>query len=558
MPFFKASVQVVRSDNAQSGGSFLRQMVAIATAGATAAVGLVAVASPAGAATVEAQTVTVEPGALAAASFTITPDSKYVGGQALRFAGNIGVSGERQVTLQQHMGRPGDEWVDRDDGFSRKTTATGDFSFFYSAPSMFGISFRVVSGTYATPAVEFQALSSDLILWVTGDDRDDPEDIGSAVVDEPFGISVDTTPFLRRRPDTIGLLPIRGRELTLQRRVEGQGDKWVTLATSAVKADGMGYFTGVSESAPGEVVYRVRAEDWTRGANEIGWFPSFPTYITISGEGVESGPAMALPAAPRSSVDDVPARVDTGGGSTTASQRYGWAPSRYDFAWESGESLTSKPYRGLQKKGWWLDYTDGGARVSKHNGGLMLDSKRLNDIGPGDFGTSMATLQGNPLTYGRWETRIRIKSDEYSDEDYQIRVDLVPNGDQDDACRTITVAEFTPHGDTVRFGANASTKQWTGSEQFGDFENASIAFAVEVAPDHISWFLEGEPMGTVQNTQAISGVPLTMRLSMVGGATQQEMNHTDLISDWQRGFTLASGEQVKTGTALVERDLEDC
>src|SRR6478609_305458 len=96
------------------------------------------------------------PGQTAAASLAIDPTDFYVGGQAITFSGNIGVSGKRTITLQQNMMRPGDEWGDID-GFSRTTKKGGGFSFTYPAPSMFGICYRVVSDTYATPAVVFKA-----------------------------------------------------------------------------------------------------------------------------------------------------------------------------------------------------------------------------------------------------------------------------------------------------------------------------------------------------------------------------------------------------------------
>ena len=45
-----------------------------------------------------------------------------------------------------------------------------------------------------------------------------------------------------------------------------------------------------------------------------------------------------------------------------------------------------------------------------------------------------------------------------------------------------------------------------------------------------------------------------MRLSIVGDG-QREMNRTELKSDWQRGFSLDKGEQVKNGPAMNRSDL---
>jgi hypothetical protein len=395
----------------------------------------------------------------------------------------------------------------------------------------------------------------DLILWVTGKDRDNPKDIGSAVAGEPFGISVDTTPDLFKRPDTDGLRPFRGRVLTLQRRVEGTGDEWETLDKTKSDRKGMGYFTGVVESEAGDVVYRVREEDWTKRHSEVGWLPSFPTYVTVSPHGSKQTPAMTSPVAPR--FDDAVEERTAGGSPGTAAAKYHWAPSLFDFAWEKGESLTSPPWRGRKQEGWWQDYTDGGGRVSKDGGGLVFDSKRLNDAGPGDFGTTRATLQDNPMTFGRWETKLWPKADEGDAADYGLRFEMVPDKAQGDGCRTITVADFTDHGTTVSFGVNAGKYKWTGSADVGKIDFRVMAFALEIAPDHITWFIDGEPVGTVTDKAAIASIPHTMRISMIGDGSR-EMNRTTLKSDWQRGFTLDRGEQVTSGAPLKKSKLGGC
>ena len=48
---------------------------------------------------------------------------------------------------------------------------------------------------------------------------------------------------------------------------------------------------------------------------------------------------------------------------------------------------------------------------------------------------------------------------------------------------------------------------------------------------------------------ADTDVPMTMRLLMVG-AGQQEMNRTQAIFDWQRGFSLERGRLTTSGHAL--------
>ena len=196
--------------------------------------------------------------------------------------------------------------------------------------------------------------------------------------------------------------------------------------------------------------------------------------------------------------------------------------------------------------------------MNKHNGGLMLDSKRENDCGGGDFGTTRATLQGNPMTYGRWEVRVRLKSDEKRDRDYRTLVQLVPERESDFACggRNITIVDMKPHSSRVSFGVNAMSKQWNGTKDTGAVaNNRSLVFAVEVTKKRVSWLFAGKVIGSVRSRAASSDVPMTLRLSMVGDGNH-EMNHTELISDWQRAFPLGRGKVVTSGKKLQQSTLK--
>lgn len=487
-----------------------------------------------------------------------TPQA-YVGGQALTFNGTLGTSGVRKIRLQQHMNRPGDRWFPVR-GFAGTTAADGSFGFSFPAPAMFGIRYRVVAkGGIATPPVSFNAKGQDLTVWVAGQDPTSSRSPGTVVAGVPFTIAVDTTPSLFRRPETIGLPVFGGRALTLQRRVDG--DTWETVATSSVQVDGMGFFPGVTAPA-GTVVYRVRQEDLLSGGNRIGWMQSFPTYVSV----LEPGQALAsaLPQRPRavphrSVAAPVPARRSAGAAGATASTRYGWYPTLWDYTWESGQSLTSPPDVGSVRSGWWQDYSDGAGRVSRQNGGLYLDSQRHNGGGPGDFGTTRATLVDAAQAYGRWEARLRLKSAEATAQDFTVLVELVPARPEDYACgrRNITLAQVAAHSSTMTFGAKADTRQWTGTRTIPSLVHTSPAVAVEVSEKHITWFWDGKPIGTVKGRAAVSDVPMTLRFSMVGDQVT-EHNQTGVVSDWQRGFALDRGRQVLTGPRLRSGALTAC
>ncbi len=492
-------------------------------------------------------------------SLSFSPAS-YVGGQAVTFSGSLGVRGARKITLQQHMNRPGDRWF-AVRGFSGRTAADGSFRFSFPAPAMLGIRYRVVGkGGAVTRPVSFRAKGQDLTMWVAGPDPTSARVPGQAVAGVPFTLAVDTTPTLVRRPETIGLPVFTGRALTLQRRVDGSS--WETIATSAVLADGMGYFPGVTAPA-GTVVYRVRQEDVVTGGHRIGWMQTFPTYVTV----LDPGLPVPVPAARRlravrpvaPTAAPTVARRGAGAASATASSRYGWYPTLWDYTWEAGQSLTSPPDVGSVRTGWWQDYSDGAGRVSRQNGGLYLDSQRSNAGGPGDFGTTRATLVGAARAYGRWEARLRLKSAEATAQDFAVLVELVPERAEDYACgrRNITLAQVAAHSGTMTFGVKADTRQWTGTRSIPSLIHTSPAVAVEVAQDHITWFWDGRPIGTVKDRAAVSGVPMTLRFSMVGDQVT-ERNQTGVVSDWQRGFAIDRGTQVRSGPALGSGVLATC
>lgn len=476
----------------------------------------------------------------AAASLTVTP-SNYVGGQRLTWTGNVGHSGVRRLVLQSHMGRVGDTWATVE-GFRAATLENGSFSFAYPAPSMFNISYRVKAGAYVSPAKLFHAKTQELTIRVTGQAENNTNEPGNVASGQPFGITVDTTPEnVYRSPESKGLPVYPGRALTLQKRVDG--DTWRTLDATTVNASGLGYFAGLTE-ADGVVVYRVIEGNVFTNGNRIGWTQSFPLYVFVGRNAVVQAapPASDVQAAPTVAPLPVSASGDSTFGST-ASQRYGWQPSLWDFTWEHGQSLSSPPARGTNLTGNWLDYSDGAGRAAKYNGGLSISSKRYNGEGPGDFGTTRTTLQGNAATSGRWEAALRVRSAyERAGRHYNIVAELVPANASDYDCgsHNIRIASISPFSTLVSFGVRSPAHRWNGTAIAATTPLLRpLAVAVEVSDRHITWFLNGAPVGSVTDPAAISGVPMTLRLSLEGDG-QAEMNQTDLISDWQRGFPIST------------------
>ena len=500
----------------------------------------------------------VPPAQARGGSLSVSPTT-YVGGQRLTWTGSVGAAGVRSLALQFHMGRPGDRWTTVA-GFHAKTRSDGSFSFAYPAPGMFNIRYRVKAGRHVSPSRLFVAKTQDLTLRVTGQPPNNTGEPGLVPAGRAFGITVDTTPDdIFRSPSSRGLPVFAGRKLTLQRRVDG--DTWARVATTTVDADGLGRFDGLTED-PGVAVFRVREEDYRKDGNAIGWTQSFPLYVYVGSDawaGYEQKRLAAL-----ASVSLPPllgAQFGSGAPTPTASERYHWYPLYWDFAWEQGQSLTGGPARGTRPRGHWVDFTGGAGRVSKQNGQLTLDSKRFYGAGPGDFGTTRATLHGNAAAQGRWEARMRIRGAyEAGGRAYGVLAELVPAKPADYDCgrHNVEIARITPFSRRVRFGVRSPKYRWSGAATASATPlRSAYAVAVEVSRTHITWFLDGRPIGSVTDRSAIPGVPMTLRLSLEGDG-QQEMNQVSLVSDWQRGFPIGTGRPTVSGHRLARHAAGGC
>jgi len=474
-------------------------------------------------------------------SLSVTP-TRYVAGQAVRFRGHLG-STARTVSLQSHMNRPGDSWDDVPDS-TVHTDSNGDFDFWFRAPAMFNISYRIVGGGLATPSYLFTASPQELTLTPVNGDPDYP--FYRVRAGAQFTAVVDTAPTVRT---TFGTPPpIPGRTVTLQERTAP--NRWQTIATDTTDADGQASFT-VTAPASGTQVLRARQERWTAGASRIGWFASFPAYFAVSGDShVDEPPTAAT----------IPDRTPQSPFRPTASQHYGWGRVRYDYAWERGQDLDSPPSKGDVLAGRWRATSDGTGRATPFNGGLVLQSK-LKHVGPGDRGTTTATLHRAAQAYGRWEFRLQGRTWETGARPSQFLLELVPAGSgvKDCSPQSIVLADFTMGSPGLRFGVRSRSADLVWRRTLPDVRLADQPFnvAVEISRRHITWFRDGDPIGTVKDRRAHLGVRLVPRLSLIG-EQNVEMNGAQVNSDWQRSWSLRAGEQVTSGAALTRAPYSDC
>jgi hypothetical protein len=206
-----------------------------------------------------------------------------------------------------------------------------------------------------------------------------------------------------------------------------------------------------------------------------------------------------------------------------AGATYGWYPvlRRYEFK------------GGVPAE--WKHVGRGTLRTT--NGMLTLQGRR------GDIAT---VWTGTPRKQGRWEVRMRtnrLKATRTDLTDYTVRVALVPARPKDVRCgaQQVTLLDYSPAAPrTAGFSLNAlpdlaldtsfTTSRKVGSDQWHEF-------AIEVAPDHVSWFVDAQVVATQPTSAALFDVPLRMQVSLVStpGAAMQP---TRVQLDWARYWTL--------------------
>jgi hypothetical protein len=477
------------------------------------------------------------------ARMTVSPAEGFVGGQAQVYEGNIGVPGRRTVWLEANLNRPGDRWG-RLPGTESRTNRHGDFRIVRPAPSMFKIRYRVKGqGGFKAPDTLLNPETQELLIWAAAQSPSRWKEAVHPGIGQPFVVAVDTTPRQLHRTDVDHLPVFAGRPLTLQRRITPV--LWEDVATTTVGDNGMGYFDNIVEDALGEVVYRVRQERIHTGADRIGWHASFPLTLTV-------GP-VPVPFSWWEKTETDTFNVRGFKAARTASKRYGWGRKHFDFDWDQGHDLDSPPTRGRRLEGGWRPFSDGAGRASAQNGQLVLFSSVSGRASTGDFGTTRATHSGKPRKYGRWEVRMRWQVLESGVPDYRIRLDLVPASQSEIPCpdRSITIGTWSPRDASYAFGFSDAERHWTGSTSFPDLSFDNPAMAVEVAKDHTTWFVDGQPVGSVpgKRRQVASRMVLRMSLEGVAGDAVEHAS-TKVFSDWQRGFGMNFGRQVLSANRL--------
>ncbi|GAA1966646.1 hypothetical protein GCM10009798_28800 [Nocardioides panacihumi] len=207
-----------------------------------------------------------------------------------------------------------------------------------------------------------------------------------------------------------------------------------------------------------------------------------------------------------------------------AGATYGWYPVARRFEFKGGVPAEWR-HTGL-------------GTLTTTNGMLTLQGRR------GDISTIWT---GTARKQGRWEVRMRtnrLRARRTGLTDYRVRVALVPASAQATHCgaQQVSLLDYSPAAPNsagfsvhalpdLSFDASTTTARTVGSDQWHEF-------AVEVAPDHVSWFVDAHVVATQPTSTALFSVPLRMQVSLVStpGAAMQP---TRVQLDWARYWTLS-------------------
>ena len=202
------------------------------------------------------------------------------------------------------------------------------------------------------------------------------------------------------------------------------------------------------------------------------------------------------------------------------------AQTTYDW----GKPQWQDDFVGARKKIWRVR---GKGNVQNQHGMLTLNT--------GTSGDTVATLKGRGHKYGRWEIRLRSRRYSNANTNYKVRTELIPHRNLAQNCgaRNIALESYALGSNRAHLyirnlpdlSFNAATGANLGNDRWH-------TFAVEVTKSHISWFVDAHVIRTERRSAARSGVPFTVRFTMVS-EPGRKMNKSRMQMDWLRYFTLA-------------------
>ena len=216
------------------------------------------------------------------------------------------------------------------------------------------------------------------------------------------------------------------------------------------------------------------------------------------------------------------------------------------FKW--GNATWDDGFVGPLKSMWLVNRK---SQVRNQHGMLTLEA-------PAKSGDVVAKLGGHGRQYGRWEARVRGRNYGTSGTPYRAVWELTPTTDYRCGARNIVLSDY-PLGTnrTTMHVRNVPDRDYTVSKAMSLYNNQFHTYAIEVTPDHISWFVDTRVIRTERRSTARTGATYNAAFRLVGrpGA---KMIPGRMQMDWVRYYTLARpNAQPITAPQLTERTYAD-
>jgi hypothetical protein len=188
------------------------------------------------------------------------------------------------------------------------------------------------------------------------------------------------------------------------------------------------------------------------------------------------------------------------------------------------------------------------AMIRNQHGMLTLDAPAGNSV------NVIATYLGHNRQYGRWEARVRSRQYGSTGTPYKLYWELVPRtGGYHCEAHNLVLASYP-------LGTNTATMHlrklpdtdFAASVNTPLSDNEFHTYAVEVTPDHVSWFVDTKVIRTERRAAALSVENYAMRFRLQGTPAAQ-MRQGRMQMDWARFYTLArKNAQPITAPAMTQ------
>ena len=208
-------------------------------------------------------------------------------------------------------------------------------------------------------------------------------------------------------------------------------------------------------------------------------------------------------------------------GPVHAGNTFGW----YQYGVFRQEFVGAKPAYWKQS---------GRGVVRTQNGMLTLMTTRRGSV------SAKLDLPGH--TYGRWEIRMRARRMDKTagGRDYKVATELVPAGAREQHCggRDIGIQNFTLGTNTVKsYIHTLPDNSYRGFADRHLKNDRWHTYAVEVAPDHISWFVDAHVVHTERRAEALDPVRRQLKFTL-RAQDGKKMHPARMQMDWMRYWTM--------------------